>query len=342
MRGLRVLLAEDNRINQQVATELLQEVGVLVDLADNGMVALQKCQALPGGSTFDLILMDVQMPVMDGLAATLAIKALPGWRSTPIIAMTANAMNADLQRCVDAGMVDFVSKPIEPEQLFKAIVRCVAREALSVTAVTEPASFDPALIVTPPSVTIEGLDVQGGLRRVMDQQDRYFALLRNFSQEQADALHRTRSAVASNDLMTAVRIVHTLKGLSGTIGAYGLVELAEATETALHVGQLSFNMSALEVALKTQIAAIEAALPPVTKRAAQPTASDTVDLSSLLKNLRKLLQNDDPIAWKLFEQNEAQLANFLQDRFADFKTAIRSFAMDDALVILDRDRGERK
>jgi predicted ATPase/signal transduction histidine kinase/CheY-like chemotaxis protein/tRNA A-37 threonylcarbamoyl transferase component Bud32 len=337
MRSLRVLLAEDNRINQQVATELLQEVGVTVDVADNGLIALQKCQAQSDGPTFDVILMDIQMPVMDGLAATLAIRSLPGWTTIPIIAMTANAMDADRLRCLDAGMVDFVAKPVEPEQLFKTVLRCVAPDALSVINVTKPVLADPPQLVSLPTFSIEGLDVQGGLRRVMDQQNRYFALLRNFAQEQADALPLIRSAVAANDLKTAERIAHTLKGLSGTIGAYGLVDLAEATETALHTGDLPFDMSALEVALKTQIAAIEAALPPITRQAAQPVTYGTVDITALLQNLRKLLENDDPIAWKLFEQNDAQLADFLQDRFTAFKAAISSFAMDEALMILDDD-----
>jgi CheY-like chemotaxis protein len=337
MRGLRVLLAEDNRINQQITTELLQEVGVTVHVADNGMIALQKCQAQSGGPAFDIILMDMQMPVMDGLAATLAIRSLPGWTTIPVIAMTANAMDADRQRCLDAGMVDFVAKPVEPEQLFKTILRCVAPDALSVINVIEPSPVNPSQLVTLSTVSIEGLDVQGGLRRVMDQQDRYFALLRNFAHEQDDALPRIRSALAANDLKTAERIAHTLKGLSGTIGAYGLVELAEATELALHTSDLTFDMSALEVALKTQIAAIEAALPPISRQATQPVASGTVDFTALLQNLRKLLQNDDPIAWKIFEQNQAQLADFLQDRFTDFKAAISSFAMDEALMILDSD-----
>jgi signal transduction histidine kinase/DNA-binding response OmpR family regulator len=337
LRGLRVLLAEDNLINQQVATELLREVGVTVDVADNGMVALQKCQAQSGEPAFDAILMDMQMPVMDGLAATLAIRALPGWASTPIIAMTANAMDADRQRCVEAGMVDVVAKPVEPEQLYKTILRFVALDASRLPVVTEPAPIDQSNVLTPTTITIEGLDVQSGLRRVMDQQNRYVALLRNFAQEQASAIPRLHSAVAANDLKTAERIAHTLKGLAGTIGANHLVELAEATETALHVGHLPIDTCALEGALNTQIAAIQAALTNLTGGPAQLTKSDTVDGSHILQSLRNLLQNDDPIAWRLFEQNEALLADLLHGRFRTFKAAIRSFAMDEALEILDSD-----
>ncbi|MEY4344781.1 MAG: hypothetical protein RL032_613 [Pseudomonadota bacterium] len=337
LQGLRVLLAEDNPINQQVATELLHEVGVVVDVADNGLIALQKCQAQSGEPSFDVIFMDMQMPVMDGLAATLAIKALPGWGSIPIIAMTANAMDADRQRCVDAGMVDFVAKPVEPEQLCKTILRWVARDISSVLAVVPSAPIDLDHGIKPPTLTIEGLDVQSGMRRVMNQQDRYKALLHNFAQEQAGALPRIHSAVAANDLKTAERIAHTLKGLAGTIGAHHLVELAEATEVALHMEQLPIDTGALEVALNTQIVAIKAALPSVTNAPAQLANSDTVDVSALLQSLRNFLQDDDPHAWRLFEQNEALMADLLQGRFTAFKVAISGFAMDEALALLDSD-----
>jgi signal transduction histidine kinase/DNA-binding NarL/FixJ family response regulator len=124
LRGMRVLLAEDNPVNQQVAFEVLTEAGVIVQVADNGRIAVAMAQAEP----FDAILMDIQMPSMDGLDATRALQALPGWKGIPIIAMTANAMVADLQRCTDAGMVDFVAKPIEPAKLFATLLRWVKND----------------------------------------------------------------------------------------------------------------------------------------------------------------------------------------------------------------------
>ncbi|MFM2051107.1 MAG: hypothetical protein RL682_1598, partial [Pseudomonadota bacterium] len=337
LQGLRVLLAEDNPINQQVATELLHAVGAVVDVADNGLVALQKCQAQSGEPAFDVILMDMQMPVMDGLAATLAITALPGWGCIPIIAMTANAMDTDRQRCVDAGMVDFVAKPVEPEQLYRTILQWAARDVSNVLAAVQSDPIDLGYRATPPPITIEGLDVQSGMRRVMNQQDRYWTLLRNFVQEQAGALPRIHSAVAANDLQTAERIAHTLKGLAGTIGAPHLAELAEATEAALHMEQLPIDTDTLEIALNTQIAAIEAALPSVINVPAHLISSDTVDASALLQSLRNFLQDDDPRAWRLFERNEALIADLLKSRFMAFKAAIRSFAMDEALALLDSD-----
>lgn len=119
LAGVRVLVVEDNLINQQVVVEVLKDVGVVVEVAENGALAVAMVQA----QSFDLILMDVQMPVMNGLDATRAMHALAGWPGTPVIAMTANVMSADWQRCADVGMVDFVAKPIVPAGLFSALLR---------------------------------------------------------------------------------------------------------------------------------------------------------------------------------------------------------------------------
>jgi len=135
VRGARILLVEDNDINQIVATELLQDAGVVVDIAENGQVALDRIDA----GRYDLVLMDMQMPVMGGVCATREIRRLPRHRNLPIVAMTANAMTQDRQRCLEAGMNDFLSKPIEPDEMWAILLKWlkpgqsmeVAAEALS-------------------------------------------------------------------------------------------------------------------------------------------------------------------------------------------------------------------
>ncbi|MEI6721428.1 MAG: response regulator, partial [Betaproteobacteria bacterium] len=212
LAGVRVLLAEDNLLNQQVASEILAEVGVGVVVADNGRVALELALAQP----FDAILMDMQMPEMDGLEVTVALLANSDWKRVPIIAMTANAMNADRQRCMEAGMVDFVPKPVEPEHLFKTLLRW-ARPDAPLVAAGEAASTgaqESAADLLPEH--IEGLDVAAGLRRVMGKQARYVSLLRDFVATQADAPARIEAALAASDPATAERMAHTLKGLAGT------------------------------------------------------------------------------------------------------------------------------
>jgi len=119
--GARILLVEDNLLNQEVACELLREAGFTVDVADNGMIGLEKLNAM----SYDLVFMDMQMPVMDGVSATLEIRRNPAFASLPVVAMTASAMQADRERCIEAGMNDYIVKPIDPDALWAALLRWV-------------------------------------------------------------------------------------------------------------------------------------------------------------------------------------------------------------------------
>jgi CheY-like chemotaxis protein len=130
IQGARVLLVEDNDINQIVASELLADAGLEVDIAHDGLMAIEMVQAIP----YDVVLMDMQMPVMDGVAATKAIRKLAGFEVLPIVAMTANAMERDRERCLQAGMTDFVSKPIEPDELWRVLLRWTQMPELSLRA----------------------------------------------------------------------------------------------------------------------------------------------------------------------------------------------------------------
>jgi CheY-like chemotaxis protein len=121
IRGARVLLVEDNDLNQEVAMELLRDAGLIVDLAEDGQRALDKLAT----ADYDIVLMDMQMPVMDGVKATVALRLNPRWQSLPVVAMTANAMQADRQRCLAAGMNDHIAKPIEPEDLWKTLLKWI-------------------------------------------------------------------------------------------------------------------------------------------------------------------------------------------------------------------------
>ena len=136
MQGLRVLLAEDNLLNQQVALELLNGEGVVVDVAENGEQACNHAEA----THYDVILMDMHMPVMDGLEATAKIRANPLYEGTPVIAMTANSLQSDRDRCAAVGMVDFISKPFEPEELFSVVAKWAGRTPLAATETMAKAS----------------------------------------------------------------------------------------------------------------------------------------------------------------------------------------------------------
>ena len=235
LRGRRLLLVEDNLLNQQVASELLQEAGLVVDIADNGQIAIDKVQA----TAYDLVLMDMQMPVLDGVAATVAIRQLPGFAQLPIVAMTANAMQHDRDQCLAAGMNDFVTKPIEPDTLWATLLRWLPHPSPhshphphSPTA--EPWPAPPALdhgLAIP--AALEGLDIAGAMRRVAGNEALYLRLLGRFMQAQAADLDAITQAVARQDWPQAEHLAHTLKGSAGNLGATRVAACASELEAAL-------------------------------------------------------------------------------------------------------------
>ncbi|MBK1689022.1 histidine kinase [Rubrivivax gelatinosus] len=251
LRGHRVLLAEDNELNQQVAVELLAGLGMEVDVAANGVIAVEKVRA----GRYDLVLMDMQMPEMDGLSATRAIRALPGAARLPIVAMTANAMQGDVQRCLNAGMDDHIAKPIDPRRLASQLQACLLRRP----APPAPAPAAVAQADTGVLDTETGLRLAGG-RRVL-----YERLLRRFAEGRANAAARLAEALSTGDMAAARLASHTLKGGAAQIGAAAVSALAAALEQSLREGagpeRLQAQQADLEVALAALDEAVRAALP---------------------------------------------------------------------------------
>jgi two-component system, sensor histidine kinase and response regulator len=227
--GARILLVEDHRLNQEVAIGLLEELGLRATVVADGQRALDALRARP----FDLVLMDVQMPVMDGLTATRRLRADPALRALPVIAMTAGALAGDREACLAAGMNDVVTKPIDPDDLRRALARWLARRDGAGPAAAEPphpsAPADPgapaptrvparaALTELPRGVP--GLDVDRGLRYARGRPDLYLRLLRGFLDDQRDLPPRLREALERDDLATVERLAHTHRGLASGLGA---------------------------------------------------------------------------------------------------------------------------
>jgi PAS domain S-box-containing protein len=220
----RVLLAEDNEINALLASTILEEAGYSVEAVQNGAEAVDAVQR----SAFDLVLMDVQMPVMDGLQATRLIRALPGPAGeVPIIALTANAMRSDQDSCLEAGMNDFVSKPLDPDDFLNVVGRFAAAEPVTSHGEAAPEPAD-----APPDLDEAQLD---GLTRLMPPH-RLATIIRSFLTSAQSRLQRIEACAQSMDLATMAREAHDLKGVSGNFGARRVQLLADRLEQAAKAG----------------------------------------------------------------------------------------------------------
>ena len=330
IRGAKVLLVEDNPLNQQVARDLLEEAGLVVDVADNGEILLTMVRQ----ADYELVLTDVQMPVLDGLEATRRLRRMPGFAELPVVAMTASAMTADRAECFEAGMNGFLTKPIEPDALWRELLKWIKPGQRSAAALPSPAQR--LVEAVPASFEIDGLDTAAGLRRVLGRPDRYLTLLRGFVTGQAGAADALRASLGAGDSVTAQRVAHTLKGLAGNIGATALQALAGAAEQGLQAeGRLGEGrLAELAATLARQVAAIEAALPP--EAAIVPAADfDPQQRDSVLRDLRALLADDDAGAEQLMEEHAALLAGALPRQFAAMRQALRRFDFERTLVLLD-------
>ncbi|MDW5418183.1 response regulator [Iodobacter sp. CM08] len=228
-KGKRILLVEDNELNQQVASEILSAAGIVVAIADHGEMALTMAQA----AIYDVILMDMQMPVMDGITATREIRKIERLSRIPILAMTANAMQSDRDNCTAAGMNDFITKPIDPDTLWQVLQKWCTPATAGPAAAPPPVAALPKPIPTKLPSHIEGLNVEEGLRLCMGKQDLYLSILRKYTIAQKSTAEEISEALKQDDWATAERLAHTLKSTSSYAGADFVQELAAMLENAL-------------------------------------------------------------------------------------------------------------
>nr|CRH07954.1 Conserved membrane protein of unknown function. histidine kinase [Candidatus Magnetococcus massalia] len=291
IRGAHILLVEDNEVNQQVATELLEQAQLVVSVANNGQEGVDA--VLQG--EFDAVLMDIQMPVMSGYDATQAIRKEPQFAQLPIIAMTANAMAGDREKCLDAGMNDHVAKPIDPQEMYGALAKWVAPGEREVPAELltrgeeEEGDDEPELI-------LPGFDLQGALNRMGGSAKAYRKTLGKVIESQAGAVAEIKQYLAAGDQESAERTAHTVKGVSSNIGALALQEVAAEVERALHQGELPLDeamMEKLEKVLAESLATIEKALEPFKGQTSGPATLDPAAIRSELERLKEMVEDFD-------------------------------------------------
>jgi len=240
-RSKRVLLVEDNLVNQEVALDLLGEVGLQIDLAENGQQAVERVQK----QDYDLVLMDMQMPVLDGIGATRLIRALPGRASLPIIAMTANAFAEDRQRCLAAGMNDHVAKPVSGELLYETLLQWLPPEEDAEVETAPPVTAAPTTEADRLAALAEltEIDVQAGLNNMMGRVPSYLRLLSHFAEGAQASNERLKKALAGGEAEALRDAAHSVKGTSGALGLLDLHVRAQALEAAVRQKQSTNQVS---------------------------------------------------------------------------------------------------
>jgi two-component system sensor histidine kinase/response regulator len=337
IRGSRVLLVEDNEINQQVAIGQLEDIELFLDLAENGAEAVQMVR----NNDYDAVLMDMQMPVMDGVEATQVIRSEPRFQDLPIIAMTANAMAVDQEKCLRAGMNDHISKPIDPDQLVSTLLRWIRRPdgAGAKPQKRDRKNFHRASGAAGDEAPLEipGIDVKSALKRIGGSRERYETLLRRFAQQQADAVEAVRKSLSSGDAATAERAAHSLKGAAGTLGATAVAEAAAKAEMAIRTGQgIDMALASLADDLTEMVEAIHMSLPEDGPTKGGATSSvEPAAVVELLTRFKHLLESDDGEAADFIIQERASLSAVLTDiEIEELNKLAAEFNFDEALRCL--------
>ena len=340
LRGAHLLLVEDNEINQELALDVLQGVGIVTQAVNNGAEAL----AALATETFDGVLMDCHMPVMDGYEATRRIRADARLAQLPIIAMTASVMSGDRAQCLAAGMNDHVSKPIDIQELFTALARWIKPAA--------PERVVPALL-PPPSAALPSespcspldlehfhhLDAALGLKHAQGNLALYRRVLDKFLQGQNEFASRFETARASADWEALVRMAHNLKGVAGILGALRLQELAAALEIAARASgpDLDAVLTPVLGELAATLAEVRAALAPNQSATVAPaaTVSDPAAIRDAVAQLRAQLAEGDPDADLSFDALHALFGPEAGPPLDLVRQAIASYDFDKAAHLLD-------
>ena len=330
LNGVSILLAEDNVLNQEVAAAFLEDWGCKVSLAADGAQALHLVQE----NSYDLVLMDMQMPQMDGLEATRAIRAVERLAHLPIVAMTANAMPRDRERCLEAGMNEHIAKPIDPERLLKTILHMLSLELPSEDK--QPVMPDQK---SGPDIEIEGIDTRSGMRRVLQNAELYQSMLRRFVEHAAEFAVESERALHEQDWPVLERLAHTLKSTALLIGADEVGQVAVSLEAATHENaagdQIEVLTASARQALDKAAAAIGAWLDQhrVGTAEIEPHGGGS---AQLVLELRECLLHDDARTLRFCRDHAAAFAAVFGTRFEAIKAAVERFDFVGALRLLDQ------
>ncbi|OUR72984.1 hypothetical protein A9Q78_05085 [Methylophaga sp. 41_12_T18] len=338
----RILLVEDNEINREVALELLHAVGLDADTAENGQIAVEKvCN-----NHYDLILMDIQMPVMDGMQATKTIRSMSNKKDLAILAMTANAFQEDKLACIEAGMNDFIAKPVDPEILFNMLAKWLPRREKPAGPLTHSAPARVAEAVVSDDLdllnklaAIEGLEAEQGVRRTNGKADRYLRLLQQFTDTYDDRINNFKQEIELENIEAIRRFAHTLKGTASTLSFNTLQQTAIAYEASLTSDEICLDKQHSDIFINTcnqQTHQLRQHIEKLTAAttAIQPSQQDIEHAHKILRQLMSLVTEDDASANILFIQNEQMLKRCFGDNIDSLSKQMKSFDYPQALTIM--------
>jgi signal transduction histidine kinase/CheY-like chemotaxis protein len=327
LAGVKVLVVEDNEINRQIATELLEAAGARVDIAMNGQQAIDRLHTM---EPVHVVLMDLQMPVLDGYEATRRLRADPRFALLPIIAMTAHAMVEERDRCLALGMNGHLTKPIDPE----ALVRTVAQWALRGGEL-------PALIAPPTAPVARApsdeavLDTRAGIARVAGNVTLYARLLASFDTRQPQEAIALHAAIAEGRFEDASRAAHTLRGLSANLGMMQLAAALQRVEGALRAGVRPPEEELERVKACIHAASQAAQAAQTAQGSPAPDASEPPPAPIVVTDLVVRLRDGDAEAVEIARASAVQLQGLLGDRYAPFNAALAGFDFDAAAALLE-------
>jgi two-component system sensor histidine kinase/response regulator len=342
LQDSKVLLVEDNDINLELAIELLRDVGIEPDFARNGREGWEKVKE----NTYDCVLMDIQMPEMDGLTATRKIREEERFNSLPILAMTAHAMKGEREKSLSAGMNDHITKPIDPHILYNALIKYIKGEATA-NSVADFAEKNATADGDAP-FQIEGVDVVNGLKRVAGKQDLYFKLLKTFVDNYTGVTAKAQKMVVEKNVPELAALLHTIAGVAGNIGITELYELAHPVSSELknvsHEANPTLNSTHLQktiavfTKLEKQLPIIEKFVKANAKTVAATTEVSDDELNERLTALAKAIEDNDMQAGELCEEMIAKftLSEDMKSKLTGIQKALNEFEFDAALEILKK------
>ena len=344
LSGMRILVVEDNLINQQVAEELLMSEGALVSLAANGQLGVDAIAAAAASKQFDAVLMDVQMPVLDGFGATRVIRKQMQLVRLPIIAMTANAMASDRVECLAAGMNEHVGKPFDLDNLVHTVLRVTGFKVSEAVIADAPQPVSPLpKPASPDAMEVTGVDVAGALTRMGGMTELYLRLAHQFLDTLADELAALHAALAG-ERAHATLLAHSLKGTAGVLGAMGLSQMAAGLEklckTDASEAELQAAWQRVESVAKTEAASLQAALISMTtdqpaRSHAETTGARGQALTQALSELKALLEAEDFSALEKFAELRPVLAGLPEGLMSPLEEALQDLNMEGALRACD-------